>query len=565
MFRPFLVVATAAVLYTTLAARQQTKPKPAAKPPATKTTTPKTVTPATPAPAPKPEPPPTDVRLKTSYTQGAQISQNVMYLHGARQRMEFPGVVSIAQCDLNRSVMLNAAAKKFRVQPYAGRAGEASTPTPTGDPSPMSVGTTGRMGAPTGQPHGGVVTLTTTLTDTLERQTMLGLEARHVKTVINKQSTPTACDKTPMKIEMDAWYVDLPAQATCNAPAPPPPSDPSSCTDRMESRTVGDAKLGFPVKVTTTTTTGEGDKVEAISSSQVVTELEITRLDPALFEIPAGYTEATSSAELMPALATGGSLAEALFGSTVDGSSAAAPKKAGAVRIGILEPINRTPRTLQASALRNDLVGKFSKAPYEAIPVAGTSPGAIDQEAARLECDYLLLTEITEAKSSPPSKLGGVMRKAGGGGPVKDTQEAKLDYKLFSVGATQAPRLSGNAKASSGGFTVGSALRVAAFAGQTYMTMGMMGGMGMGMMNPMIGMGLSNAGALGSMAGSYFDPRASAMSSMAMGLGGGMMPGGGMRGMPGGDPSENDMRDTLSEALGNAAKSTMEQLANKKK
>ena len=119
------------------------------------------------------------------------------------------------------------------------------------------------------------------------------------------------------------------------------------------------------MKVTTTTTTGEGDKVEAISSSQVVTELGITRLDPALFEIPAGYTEATSSAELMPALATGGSLAEALFGSTVDGSSAAAPKKAGAVRIGILEPINRTPRTLQASALRNDLVGKFSKAPYQ--------------------------------------------------------------------------------------------------------------------------------------------------------------------------------------------------------
>ena len=171
------------------------------------------------------------------------------------------------------------------------------------------------------------------------------------------------------------------------------------------------------------------------------------------------------------------------------------------------EPINRTPRTLQANALRNDLVAKFSKAPYEAISVAGTSPGAIDQEAARLECDYLLLTEITEAKSSPPSKLGGgVMRKAGGGGPVKDTQEAKLDYKLFTVGATQAPRLSGNAKASSGGFTVGLALRVAAFASQTYMTMGMMGGMGMGMMNPMMGMGMSNVGALGSMAGKLLRP-----------------------------------------------------------
>ena len=250
MFRPFLVVVTAAVLSTTLAARQQTKPKPAAKPPATKTTTPENRDAGDTGSGPQAGTSAHRRSAEDLVYPGRPISQNVMYLHGARQRMEFPGVVSIAQCDLNRSVMLNAAAKKFRVQPYAGRAGEASTPTPTGDPSPMSVGATGRMGAPTEQPHGGVVTLTTTLTDTLERQTMLGLEARHVKTVINKQSTPTACDKTPMKIEMDAWYVDLPAQATCNAPAPPPPSDPSSCTDRMESRTVGDAETRF---------SGEGD------------------------------------------------------------------------------------------------------------------------------------------------------------------------------------------------------------------------------------------------------------------------------------------------------------------
>src|SRR4051812_19619619 len=311
MFRPFFAVAAAAALSTTLVASQQTKPKPAPKAPATKSSTPKTVTPATPAPAPKPEappPPPTDVRLKTAFTQGAQVSQNVMYLHGTRQRMEFPGVVSIDQCDLNRSVMLNAAAKKFRVQPYAASTRESPTPPAPVEPPQMSAaGTMGRMGGPqSAQPHGGVVTMTTTLTDTLERQTMLGLEARHVKTVINKQATASACDKTPMKIEMDAWYVDLPAQATCKGPAapPPPPSDPSACTDRMESRTIGDAKLGFPVKVTTTTTTGEGEKIETVSSSQVVTELEITRLDPALFEIPAGYTEATSSAEIVPTLAT---------------------------------------------------------------------------------------------------------------------------------------------------------------------------------------------------------------------------------------------------------------------
>ena len=48
------------------------------------------------------------------------------------------------------------------------------------------------------------MTLTTTLSDTLERQTMFGLEARRIKTLVIKQSSDKACDKSPMKIEIDA-------------------------------------------------------------------------------------------------------------------------------------------------------------------------------------------------------------------------------------------------------------------------------------------------------------------------------------------------------------------------
>ena len=423
----------------------------------------------------------------------------------------------------------------------------------------------GAPGAPAAR--GGVVTMTTTLSDTLERKTMLGLEARRIKTVVAKQFTANACDKSPLKVEIDAWYIDLPEQAGCTrtatpAAAPLPPADPSACTDRVETRVVGDVKLGFPLQTLTTTTTGEGDKVDVTTSSQEVTELEITRLDKALFEIPADYVEAKSSVEVVPSLATGGSLSEILFGSTVDGTSTAAPRKAGTIRVGILEPVNKTARTLPAAALRQELVRKFHKAPYEALPVAGTSAAAIDQEAKRLECDYLLATEITEVKTSKPGRLGGVMKMAGGGAQ-KDTQEVKLDYKLFAVGATEAPKVSGNSKASSGGFGVGSALRLAAFAGQMYMGMGMMGGMmgGMGLgLNPM--MGLSRMGGLGSMGGALFDPRAAAMSSMMTGLMPGMMSAGG--GMSSGDPSEADMRETVSEALSSEAKTAMEMLGKKK-
>jgi hypothetical protein len=567
------VLVAAAICSAMMVASGEAQEKPRAAPAARKA--PRKIPAKAPeAPAivtPEPPKPATDVRLKTAQTQGAQISYNTTYIQGARQRVEFPGVIAIDQCDLKQSVMLNLEAKRYRVQPYAVAATPATADSRAADPRADQMAQMSQMGmgmpaAPAAKSRGGTVTVTTTLSDTLERQQMLGFEARRIKTVMIKQSSPTACDKAPLKVEVDAWYVDLPAQTACArpaqqaSPAPAPVSDPDACTDHVETRVAGDVKLGFPVKSVTTTTTGEGDKVDVASYTQEVTELEVTRLDRSLFEIPPGFEEAKSGAEIVPSLARGGTLADAFFGSTADGSSVAAPKKAGVIRIGVLEPLNKTTRSLPPEGLRQDLVTKFKKAPYEAIPLKGSSPSEIDREASNLACDYLLVSEVTEVKSSKPGKLGGVMRMTGSA--PKDSHEVKLDYKLFAVGATQTPRVTGNAKASSGGFGIGSALRLAAFAGRMYIGMGMMGGMGMGMMNPMAAM--SGTGGLGSMGASFFDPRASAMSSLASGLGGGMMSGlGGGAGLS--DPSESEMRETVSEAFENEAKAAMEQLGKNTK
>ena len=363
--------------------------------------------------------------------------------------------------------------------------------------------------------------MSTTLTDTLERQTLFGLEARRIKTLVIKQSSPSACDKSPLKVEMDAWYVDLPQQTTCTRPAqaaPPPVADPAACTDTFDTRVVGDVKLGFPIKVTTTTTTGEGNKIESATTSQEVTALEITRLERALFEVPADFAEASSTAEIVPAIATGSSLNEALFGSTANGTNTAAPKKPGTMRIGILQPVNKTTRELpNAASLREELAAKFNKSGYDAIPLAGSSPGAVEQDARELQCDFIMLAEVVEAKTSKPGKMGGVMKMTGSA--PKDSHDVKIEYKLYAVGAPQAPKATGNVKASNGGFGIGSALRLAAFAGQMYMGM-MTGGMGMGMMNPMMAMsGMSGMGGMG-MGGGLFDPRASAMGSMMSSFGG---------------------------------------------
>src|ERR1700737_1367773 len=113
MVRPLLVLSLVAVLTAAGAASTAAQVKPKAPGPR-KTPAAKPATPTADAPKPepaKPEPPATDVRLRTAFTQGAQVSQNVTYIKGARQRVEFTGVVALVQCDLKRSVMLTPNAK----------------------------------------------------------------------------------------------------------------------------------------------------------------------------------------------------------------------------------------------------------------------------------------------------------------------------------------------------------------------------------------------------------------------------------------------------------------------
>ncbi len=560
----FVLLATALSSPTAIADAGQAKPaqRPATKKPAPATPA-KPAPPAAPVPKPEPPPPPPGVKMTTAYTQGAQISENITYLQGPRQRVEFPGLVTLEQCDLKRSVMLNVEAKKYRVQPYP----DAKAAPPAAEPlDPHAAQMAAMMAAQGQKPRGGVVTFTTTLVDTLERQQLFGLEARRIKTVIVKQSSPSACDKSPLKIEMDAWYVDLPAQSSCERPpaaAPAPPAaDPAQCTDTIEMRAQGDVKLGFPIKQTSTTTTGEGNKVESVTTSQEVTALDIARLDRTLFDVPADFAEASSTAEIVPAIAKGASLNEALFGSTADGSSTAAPKKPGTTRIGVLRPVNKTTRELPGEvSLREELVAKFNKSGYDALPLAGTSPAEVQQDAVQQQVDFVLLAEITEAKTSKPGKLGGMMKMTGSA--PKDSHDVKIDYKLFAVTAPQAPKVSGNAKGSNGGFGVGSALRLAMFAGQMYMGL-MAGGMGMGMMNPMMAMsGGGFGGGMGGIGGGLFDPRASAMTSMVTSIGTSMT-GMGLGAGAVADPSDAGMRDTLSEAVSNTAKAAMEQLGKRK-
>ena len=502
------------------------------------------------AAARKVESAPPDVAIETRYTNGAQVSLNKTYFKGARQRFDFPGVSSISQCDRNRTIHINDATHRYLVV-----GGGAAAASPTARPtSPAAADPMVAMGPRPAAPPGGVITETTTLHDTGERKTMFGLEARRITMVTVRQPDAKACDTEGSRVETDGWFVDLPERAACPAlavPAAPAAPEGQACIDRIEARQVGDARLGFALSTVVTTTAGEDVTTMALE----VTDLKVAPLDPARFDIPPGYTEAKTYRDLLPALASGGSLADAVFGSLADGTSTVAPKRPGVIRIGIAEPVDRSGRSLSLAMLRGRLVSSLSKAPFEALPVTGAQLADIDRDAAAKACDFVLVAEIAELRASKPGKVGGMLRRASRDAEApSEVYDARVDYRLYAVGSPAQPRLASSTKASSGKFGVGSALKVAKFAGSMYLgfTARMM--MGGGMMGP-YGSLMSGGGGGGGVANGVVNPGLGAAVSMIFqaqtvpgsGLG---TPGVGGLGMD--DASSQRATETVHQALAKA-------------
>ena len=128
-----------------------------------------------------------------------------------------------------------------------------------------------------------------------------------------------------------------------------------------------------------------------------------------------------------------------MFGSISAGTSTVAPKLAGFVRIGIIEPGNKSGQTISAAMLREGLTAGFAKRPFDSVPVMGKTPEEIARDAQQKEVDYLVSSELVEVKTSKPSKIGGLVRRASGDAS-KEIHEARVDYKLFAVDNQAKPR-----------------------------------------------------------------------------------------------------------------------------
>ncbi|MBY0497458.1 MAG: hypothetical protein K2Y23_24915 [Cyanobacteria bacterium] len=474
------------ILLTTLALvcspvfAQGTKPAPKTQKPPAKAA-PATKKPAAAAPAaPAPPPPPADVRYKTRYTTGAETTESVTFITSERERYELGDIVLIKQRDQKRNVQISRSASSYVIVPDSA-------------PAPAAAA----AAAP------GVVNVTVSIVDLGDRKDVFGQTARRVRTVMQREPQPGACDQSKALTQTDAWYIDVP-KVMAAAPDTSKAAPASGCADEIKISETGDATLiGFPIGYTTTLTDLVDKEAKPVESSMEVTEFEVLKLDAALFDIPAGLTAAADPREFTKTISDANE-AKLARGAA---DTVAPPKKPGVMRVGVPEVTNKTKESADTRALRTRIISELEQQKIEAVPMAAGSAAELDARAKELGVDFLLLSEITELKVSKPGGFTKVM-KATAKEEARDITEAKLNVQLVPVGGK--PRLSKNASGKDGGVGLKTGLKVAKFAGKVYLKF-YMGGMMAGQLSAFSSMQMMNMGGMGSMG-----------SMMPMGSGGGM-------------------------------------------
>lgn len=419
MFRACALLLSTLAFAPSLAAQTKPAPKPApARPAQQRPAAPAPKPPAGPtAPAPKP-PVPADLQLSLAHTTGGTSTLSTVQLKGARTRISVgDNLASIQQCDSRHTLQLNTQARTFLSVPFDdGTAAKAA------------------LGA---RKKGGTAVYKTAVSDTGETQSLFGFTARHLKTVVTRDSTLDACDTRPQRVETDGWYIDLPAGLSC-ATLPPRPVpieiDPknANCIDEVAYETAA-RPLGYPVKYTSVSTTGTESP---LTTTMELRQVERVSLEAALVAVPGDYVEVRTVSQL-----------------TADHRPGEpGTKKPGTLRVGLTPISNRSDAKLETDLLNQALLESFGDTDVDYVRLSGRSPDELEADAQAKQVDLMLTSTIAEVKTP----RGGIVGKVSGSSG--DAFIAKVDYALVQPGQAK-PTSSGSER--SGGSTLNSALTLA--------------------------------------------------------------------------------------------------------
>jgi len=181
-----------------------------------------------------------------------------------------------------------------------------------------------------------------------------------------------------------------------------------------------------------------------------VTELSRQPLDAALFDVPAGYTQANTMQEMYAAPAVSDMMAVARQQEANQGrptpSNTSNPATARP-KVGIVEFNNKAKASVSTDELRQQLVATLTGDGIEAVALNASSAGEAAMEAKAKGCTYILYTDISTFRApSTGKKIGGFLGRAtgvGGGGDVGKA-ETKFDFRLVPVGSSS-PKLQSSA------------------------------------------------------------------------------------------------------------------------
>ena len=233
------------------------------------------------------------------------------------------------------------------------------------------------------------------------------------------------------------------------------------CNDRTVLNATGVEKLGYPVLLDTTIK----DNGRDTTIHQETTDLSTATLDPALFEVPAGYKQVQSYQELMgigraespvaarPSEGTSGNISGFGVGATPAQSqeekTRTTEKKQGLLRIAVTQVTSSVDQSLSTDGWQQQLVNDINFLGGQGIVISidpHDREAALD-EAKQKGCDYVVFTNVITFKTASVGEKLGRVFGAGGLGGVGGTGQGRVDIsaevKVFQPD-NSVPVLDGN-------------------------------------------------------------------------------------------------------------------------
>ncbi len=358
-----------------------------------------------------------DVKIKSKQTTGGQTIENTTYIKGKRQRSEqnMSGMqmINLTQCDLKRDVQISEQTKTYVIDSFIENVENSTNQNVSAKQNDKVVRA------------GGTVTSTVAYKDTGETRKMFGYNAKHIITTMETASSPDACALMNNKMEIDGWYIDAAFALDCETDRYSTGQykipQKSGCQDKYQTKTIGNAKRGFPVYEKMSMLDENGR--QSFSTITEVVELSQANLDASLFDIPTEYRQVKDSSQMYSvsqnmssnsdsSMGMGGSDNDSNSGTlqniknqsqnNIDPTANSGTKKEGTIRIGVNVKTVSVGEGLNAgelaTAVENTLGEYLKGTKVELIALEAKLASAIESEAKEKDCDYVLYLNASHKK-----------------------------------------------------------------------------------------------------------------------------------------------------------------------